>query len=410
MAPGPGIGSGSGTFLFDACGIFGVLVVLLVAVALASSMRRRDGFEVDINDLTSVGERSVCLLAAKQVDDTCGGKFNVQDKLFFADPTLDPNLQGTYYMSKGMTLAQDGHSGSASLDLTVADENGSFVVLGRGGGVAHKLDASGRAAYAGGLNVGSSLSGGPGVVNIWNKGGGQSYFGGAGMVKNNVVGDTLADGRLEVDETLVVTGSVYAANQLCVGGQCFDRPAMVTCVDIADNYSSRMKHIADQMAAQDVRIKKLDQRLSGEGGLNSKYTEASGKFNAYKGQVNAELVSQGSLITAGFGTFQTDLDAEKTALSESSQLHLPPSASSMGSVTIGNGAVTRNLPDYFTDATGHGALKFALATNPQGNAAVSGTTLTVQGSSAGAAYTVWVKATNTVGSSYSSLQVTENLK
>lgn len=403
MAPGSGSGS-SGTFLYDACGIFGVLVVLLVAVAVASSMRRRDGFEVDVNDLTAVGERSMCLLAAKQVDDTCGGKFNVQDKLFFGDPTLDPNLQGAYYMSK--RPARDGHS--ASLDMTIADEDGSFLVLGRGNGVAHKLDASGRAAYAGGLNVGSSLSQGTGLLNIWNKGGGFSFFGGVGV--NNIVGDTLVDGRLEVDESLGATGSVFAKDQLCVGGQCVDRPAMVQCVDIADNYRSRMQHISDQMAEQGVRIKKLSEKLTGGGGLNNKYNEALGQFNAYKGQVNAELLSEGSLITAGIGTFQTDLDAEKKTLNSSSKLYLPPSATSMGSVTIGGEAVTRNLPDYFTDAGGHGSLTFSLATNPQGNASVSGTTLTVQGSSAGAAYTVWVKAANTAGASYSSLQVTENLK
>lgn len=82
-------------------------------------------------------------------------------------------------------------------------------------------------------------------------------------------------------------------------------------------------------------------------------------------------------------------------------------ASTISGMSIGYGPSTRNLASFFTDTSGQG-LYYWVSGNPKGNAAVSGSTLTVNGDCRGTTYTVTVSGSNVYGQTASStLSVTE---
>lgn len=82
-------------------------------------------------------------------------------------------------------------------------------------------------------------------------------------------------------------------------------------------------------------------------------------------------------------------------------------SSSLGSVTVSNNTVTYSLGSYFTDYSATG-LGYTLTANPNGNASLSGSTLSVTGNNRGSTYTVSVSASNSYNQTAStSLSVTE---
>jgi len=82
-------------------------------------------------------------------------------------------------------------------------------------------------------------------------------------------------------------------------------------------------------------------------------------------------------------------------------------ATSLGSASISNNTVTYALGSYFTEYSSNG-LGYTLTANPNANASISGSTLSVAGSNRGTTYTVSVSASNAYNQTAStSLSVTE---
>ena len=74
----------------------------------------------------------------------------------------------------------------------------------------------------------------------------------------------------------------------------------------------------------------------------------------------------------------------------------PSASTSLGSVSLTSNTVTYARGSYFTDASGT-AVTYTVTSNPNGNASIAGSTLSVVGASRGALYTVTVTATNGLG-------------
>lgn len=82
-------------------------------------------------------------------------------------------------------------------------------------------------------------------------------------------------------------------------------------------------------------------------------------------------------------------------------------SSSLGLVTLSNNTVTYALGSYFTDYSGTG-LGYSLMTNPNGNASISGNTLSVTGNYRASTYYVYVTASNSYNqTATAALSVTE---
>ena len=71
----------------DALGIFGLLALLLIALAFAAAARRRDEFAVDTAKMTTTGVSTLCSIASSQAYDACGPDMNVRRRMFFHDET-----------------------------------------------------------------------------------------------------------------------------------------------------------------------------------------------------------------------------------------------------------------------------------------------------------------------------------
>ena len=303
----------AGRAVLDLCGVFGVLVVLLVAIAVASALRRRDTFvaKVDTVDLTGAGARNVCLLSATQVDDTCDGDFNVKDKLFFGDPTMNAALPDNYYISKVV----DGQD--PSLRLSITDAAGSFRVLGQGRGVAHKFDAGGRAAHASTLNVGTdSTAAAGGTLNLWTAGGLHSFFGGGGDYDNMISDDTLVSGQLDTSGQLDVNGSLVTKNQLCVGNRCINETELSTLVDVSTTFASDVKTKTTDIGKQGDDIKVIWDKVYGPGGLMAKYEGLKTDFADFKQTIGTAQTAQDLDIQTRLGLLSSQWDAEMRAVDD----------------------------------------------------------------------------------------------
>ncbi len=267
--------------LLDIGVIFGILVVLLAAIAFTSTLRRtrRDEFSMDSQVLTDSGMKNMCGIAAGQVDATCGGDANVQKRLFFRDPDMDPNPDWGHNNSDpyflGKVVAGPDQS---SLRLTINDNaDESFQIWGNAcgagdcggeGTLAHKFRADGTAAVAGSLVVGSpdaltaadrGWSSGSypvgGSLNIYNRHAGNwthfPWFDGRNYIRN----DTQVDGTLDVNGTLNVTNGM-----LCIDGVCMSSSDLQSIVTIAAEYEGRVSAIETLNGQQDTRLDKLESR------------------------------------------------------------------------------------------------------------------------------------------------------
>ena len=262
--------------------IFGILVVLLAAIAFTSTLRnagRRDEFSMDAQVLTDSGLKNVCGVAAGQVDATCGGDANVQKRLFFRDPDMDPspnwghNNSDPYFLGK--VVAGPNQS---SLRMTINDDaDESFQIWGNAcgagdcggeGTLAHKFRADGTAAVAGSLVVGSpdaltaadrGWSSGSypvgGSLNIYNRHAGNwTQFPGVDG-RNYIRNDTQVDGALDVN------GSVSVNNaQLCIDGVCMSSSDLQSIIAIAAEYEGRVSAIEGVNGQQDALLGKLETR------------------------------------------------------------------------------------------------------------------------------------------------------
>ena len=85
----------------------------------------------------------------------------------------------------------------------------------------------------------------------------------------------------------------------------------------------------------------------------------------------------------------------------------PSASTSLGSVSLTSNTVTYALGSYFTDASGT-AVTYTVTSNPNGNASVSGSTLSVVGANLGQTYNITVTATNGLGrTATNTISVTE---
>ena len=277
--------------------IFGILVVLLAAIAFTSTLRnagRRDEFSMDAQVLTDSGLKNVCGVAAGQVDATCGGDANVQKRLFFRDPDMDPspnwghNNSDPYFLGK--VVAGPNQS---SLRMTINDDaDESFQIWGNAcgtaagcggeGALAHKFRADGAAAVAGSLVVGSpdgltSADRGwsSGTLNVYNRHADNwTQFPGAGG-KNYIRNATQVDGPLAVGGALNINGG----NQLCVGGVCTSSDTLRKVLAMLPEYKGRMAAVERKNGQQDGRIAAL---ASGADARDIAYGAAKSELNTVK--------------------------------------------------------------------------------------------------------------------------------
>ena len=217
----------------DALGIFGLLALLLVALAFATASRRRDEFAVDTVKMTTTGVSTLCSIASSQAYDACGPDLNVRRRMFFHDetksttPAMDAdgttggetgNNSDPYFMEKVVAGAN-----SSSLRLTINDDaDESFQIWGNAcattgcagaGAQQHKFRGDGSASHSGSLVLGApgtatdngwSSASYPqgGSLNIYNRHAGNwTQFPGTDD-RNYIRNDTQVDGNLAVNGTV----------------------------------------------------------------------------------------------------------------------------------------------------------------------------------------------------------------
>ena len=220
----------------DTLGIFGLLALLLVALAFAAAARRRDEFAVDAASLTAAGESALCSSSSGQPNDICSPDMNVRRRVFFHDetksttPAMDAdgttdgetgNNSDPYFIEKVVAGAN-----SSSLRLTINDDaDESFQIWGNAcattgcagaGAQQHKFRGDGSASHSGSLVLGApgtatdngwSSASYPqgGSLNIYNRHAGNwTQFPGTDG-RNYIRNDTQVDGNLAVNGTVGIS-------------------------------------------------------------------------------------------------------------------------------------------------------------------------------------------------------------
>ena len=226
---------------------------------------------IDTEELTIIGNKNVCGIAADQMDQTCDGDANVKDFLFFGDAALKKtptagNNQSPYYMGKIVSPSD----GTSSLQLNLNNRpSDSFWV---GGG--HKFRADGTAAIAGSLVLGDAAcqtssdrgwgDGGSSGLSIYNRhSGGWTKFpaspaaGSGGHETNLISGHTYVSGRLKGAGLTTVHGSGgsgSAAAKVCVDGACMTPDVLRSMIYFANTVDARLKNIELKDGKQDSRL------------------------------------------------------------------------------------------------------------------------------------------------------------
>ena len=282
--------------LVDACGIFGTIVVLLVATAVASASRRRDRY----TDL-----RSKCGIASSQIDDTCRGSANVNRHLFFRDVSMSTapdaeNVRKPYFFGKVI----DGGR-HAALALAVHDDDalgttGRFEVS--TGFPQHAFQEDGVAIHTDRLTVGSEGTAGVGTLNV-----GGTYFGAptSSAKANRLSGKTGVIGNVGVDGDVHANagGQAITAGKACIDTTCVTPGAVNKILGVAAVYEDRMSGLETSVGTNWNSIYKLEADL----GTDDVPSPLIAKLDKLEADFKA---SYAAVVAAGATDLQSIRDSE----------------------------------------------------------------------------------------------------
>lgn len=132
----------------------------------------------------------------------------------------------------------------------------------------------------------------------------------------------------------------------------------------------------------------------GQGSSNGLGSSISSQTVTWSTTGSTRLRASSFVASFGSTVMNEAVLSPKTIFLNVQEYYIIPSSTSMGSVSIINNTATKDLSSYFTDTSGT-SVTYSFTANPNSNASISGTTLSVAGNGKrNATYTVTVQLTN----------------